>query len=105
MPRHWVYQEVAISTGSFPFTEDTLLEGEDRIFRTFEPDVDDEELVWHRDKRDRIVYVVEGNKWHIQYENGLPIELITNHKYIINKEDYHRVIKGDGQLKILIEEV
>ena len=73
--------------------------------RTFELDVDDEELVWHRDAKDRIVYVIEGNKWQLQFENGLPIELIDNNKYNITKEDFHRVIKGEGRLKILIEEV
>ncbi len=42
---------------------------------------DDMELVWHRDKEDRIVESVGDTDWMIQLDNDLPIPL-TERTYI-----------------------
>ena len=74
------------------------------MYRLFTKNVNENELVWHRDKKDRVVYVLYGNEWYIQYENALPIKLIKNKKYFIPKETYHRVLKGKTNLLIKIKE-
>ena len=58
MLNHWVFQEAVISTGNRPYTEELVSDG---MIRTFDSNVDHEELVWHRDKKDRAVVVLESN--------------------------------------------
>jgi uncharacterized protein (DUF2344 family) len=72
--------------------------------RVFSSDVPERELVWHMDKENRIVEVLEDSEWLFQMDNELPISLKKGVKLEIPKETFHRVIKGSGGLKILIEE-
>jgi hypothetical protein len=74
------------------------------IKRTFSESVDNSELVWHRDKKDRIVKVLSENDWMIQFDNELPIKMNINEEYYIPKESFHRVIKGNGELVVEITE-
>lgn len=74
------------------------------ILRTFSKDVDESELVWHRDKRDRYVRVITSDNWQLQLDNELPQVLIPEQHYFIPKETYHRIIKGNKELTILIKE-
>jgi quercetin dioxygenase-like cupin family protein len=74
------------------------------IIRTFDENVDGHELVWHRDRKDRIVEVLEGSGWWFQMDNGLPVELKAGTELMIPKYTYHRVIKGETPLKIKITE-
>jgi len=87
----------------FPYSE-TYDKDLNIIKRVFEPNVDSEELVWHRDKKDRIVNVVENNGWQLQYDNELPTELKVGFIYYLKKETYHRVLKGKGKLVVEIKE-
>ena len=87
---------------NFPFQQ--IKEG-DKIIRTLEPDVDSSELVWHRDEKDRIVRIIENEGWKFQKEDELPIDLVKNQKIFIKKEDWHRVLKGEGKLIVEIEEI
>ena len=75
-----------------------------KIFREFAHDTDSHELVWHRDKKDRIVRVIEGNGWKFQFDNMLPMVLYEGQEIFISKEKFHRVIKGNDNLKIEIIE-
>jgi hypothetical protein len=68
--------------------------------REFRSDVDSSELIWHRDKEDRIVEVLQNNNWMFQMDNELP--KLLKEKLFIPKETYHRVIKGDGDLVVKI---
>jgi len=70
--------------------------------RTFTSNVNVEELKWHRDRENRLVEVIEGDNWFIQFDNELPKPLIPGKQYIIPEGVYHRVIKGDSKLKIKI---
>ena len=79
------------------------LEGDTKI-RTFSEDVGEEELIWHRDKNDRDITILEGAGWQLQMDNKLPVELVKGKLYNINAMEYHRLIKGDGTLKIKIWE-
>lgn len=85
-----------------PYTDSQLTD--DIRVRTFDTNIDEDELVWHRDKRNRIVEILDGEGWMFQYENGLPFPMTKGDKIEITKEQYHRVIKGDTPLKIKIKE-
>jgi len=77
---------------------------EDTILRTFSEDLKEEELIWHRDKRTREVSLIAGEGWKLQMDNKLPEELKKGKLYTIPKMEYHRLIKGTGQLVLKIWE-
>ena len=74
------------------------------IVRIFSEDVESEELVWHRDKNDRVVEVIQSNGWKFQMDNELPKTLESGNVVEIPKETFNRVIKGEGDLIIKIKE-
>ncbi len=76
----------------------------DTIIREFSPDVDSEELVWHRDRSDRYVKVLEGSGWYLQVDNQIPQKLIEGSVYFIPANNYHRVIRGKDSLVVSIKE-
>jgi len=75
---------------------------EDGFIRTFKHDILQEELVWHRDHMSRLVEVLAGDNWKIQYDNHLPMNIKSGDKFSIRANDYHRLIRGDTPLKIKI---
>ena len=84
--------------------EDQLNLFDNKFVRTF-TDVNNNELIWHRDKKDRIVKVKNGEGWKIQFDNELPQDLTKGSLYKIEKEVYHRLLKGKDQLILEIEEL
>lgn len=74
------------------------------FYRKFSEETKDSELVWHRDLHDRKVTVYCGRGWKIQFDNELPRELCINDEFKIPKYKYHRLIKGEGELLLKIEE-
>lgn len=76
---------------------------DDDSVRTFDSSVNSSELVWHRDREDRIVKVLEGKDWYFQFDDQLPFELKYGDQFFIEKMTYHRLIKGSTNLKVLIE--
>jgi len=90
-----------------PYTEEKFQKhGTDRVYtiRTFSVDVDEDELVWHRDHDNRVVSVLEGIDWKLQNDDELPILLEVGKKYNITEGHYHRLLKGKTKLVIRIEE-
>ena len=85
----------------FPFQQ-YIKEG--KMVRVFTPEVDSDELKWHQDLKDRKVTVVEDGGWSFQMENSLPIKLCGAKQISISKFVWHRVIKGEGNLIVEIEE-
>lgn len=73
--------------------------------RIFNVDAPDEEYVWHKDKNDREVEIVEGEGWQLQIEDCLPMLLNNVKKVFIPKGVYHRLIKGYNTLKVKINEI
>ena len=71
--------------------------------RVFEEDVDESELVWHRDHHDRSISVITGKGWKFQFDDELPRD-INSVKYI-PKGTYHRIIKGEGKLVLQIRDM
>lgn len=84
-----------------PYTENKQ---DGYIIREFGSNIPNEELVWHRDKKDRVVEIIEGSGWRFQMDNGLPIELKEGMILEIPKETYHRIGKGNMKLVIKIKE-
>ena len=84
-----------------PYTEDTQ---NGYIIREFDSNISNEELVWHRDKNNRVVEIIEGSGWRLQMDNKLPIELKEGMVLEIPKETYHRIGRGNTKLVIKIKE-
>lgn len=81
-----------------PFEEEQI---SDNIFvRTFSADIDEMDLIWHTDKENRFIKVLEGNGWQFQYDEELPFEMTDGLGFPVMKGQIHRVIKGVGPLKI-----
>ena len=85
----------------FPFIEEQI--DDYNFIRTFPKDVDEMDLIWHADKENRIITVLEGNGWKFQFDEELPIEMTEGLSISIFKGRIHRVIKGHGQLKIELQ--
>ena len=84
-----------------PYTQ-KIKEG--KIYRTFSPDVDEDEMKWHQDLKDRKVTILEAGGWSFQMDNSMPNKLLNAEQLWIPKLVWHRAIKGTGELKIEIEE-
>lgn len=74
------------------------IQNQEFIYREFSQDTLKEELVWHRDERNREVFIQTLTDWMFQFENELPFTLKDT--FSIPKGTYHRVIKGTGNLNI-----
>ena len=77
----------------------------DHIIRAFDKQVKEEQLIWHKDKKDRYILAVSGEGWKLQIDNQLPVELKSDKIYPIPKETYHRLVKGNGDLILKIKEI
>lgn len=76
--------------------------GDNYVIREFDENIDPIELMWHRDNEDRVVEVLNTTDWKFQYDNQLPIQLKENVSLKIARHDWHRVIKGTGNLTLKI---
>ncbi len=84
-----------------PFEERSL--GGKLFLREFKENVNPEELIWHQDREDRVIKVIESNGWKLQLDDQLPVLLEKDSTYNIPAYVYHRVIKGSGRLLIEVE--
>lgn len=83
----------------------TDVKSNEGIVRTFDNFVESD-LVWHRDKEDRIVALlnksIENNENILLYiDNQVPIKMNINQEYLIPKEVWHKV-KAVYRFTILI---
>lgn len=76
-----------------------------KIKRVFDPNVDEEELKWHQDLKDREVFILESGGWSFQDEDGLPVKIGQGDVIYIPALKWHRVIKGSGRLVVEITEM
>jgi len=79
-----------------PFSEE--IKNSNESIRIFKSDIDDESLMWHRDREDRIIESIGDTDWMIQLDNELPKKI--GGEVFIPMGIYHRLIKGTGDLKI-----
>jgi hypothetical protein len=70
------------------------------IIREFNENIDPIELLWHRDDESRTVEIIGETDWKVQLDNELPTSL--NESIFIPRHHWHRVIKGNGNLKLKI---
>lgn len=70
------------------------------IIREFDNNIDPIELLWHRDDENRTIEIIGNTDWKIQLENQLPTSL--NNPIFIERHQWHRVIKGTGNLRLKI---
>lgn len=68
--------------------------------RVFSHQVDQDQLVWHRDREDRVIEVLGQTDWQFQFDNKIPQPLKSG--IFIPKGIYHRLIKGKGELRLKI---
>jgi len=87
----------------FPFKERQI--DYNCFIRRFSPDTDPMEFVWHRDREDRIIDVIEPGGWKFQFEDQLPITLEKYTRLEIPAGTYHRVIPGPKELKIFLQKL
>jgi len=84
-----------------PFDENMV--DEHTFIRKFYQDTDSGELVWHRDREDRIIENLHETDWLVQIDNQLPKKI--EGKISIPKGVYHRLIKGSGNLEIKVHKI
>jgi mannose-6-phosphate isomerase-like protein (cupin superfamily) len=75
------------------------------FLREFNESTSSDEFVWHRDRKDRYVRIVEGEGWKFQYDNKLPFRVYKNEQMFIPAGQYHRLIQGRSKLIVEIREV
>ena len=81
-----------------PYQEQVL--EENTFIREFSQDIDELDLIWHIDDEDRTIVAIEETDWLFQFDDELPLSL--NSPIFIPRHKIHRVIKGNGNLKIRI---
>ena len=85
-----------------PFSESQIEKGSiETVHRIFKSDLNPEELKWHWDEEDRIIRPIDETDWMFQYDNQLPIPIKS--KIEIQKGTWHRIIKGTGDLHLIVE--
>ncbi len=73
--------------------------------RTFSSDVTNEDLKWHWDEEDRIVVCENKTDWGFQMDNNLPFIISKDSPIFIPKGQFHRLIKGTGDLTLRIKKI
>lgn len=73
------------------------------FYRVFTEETAKLEMVWHRDREDRLIEPVEVTDWLFQIENQLPVPI--EGQLFVPMGAWHRAIKGTGELKIRIKKL
>jgi hypothetical protein len=87
---------------NFPFKEE-LKNG--FHIRTFSSNLNEMELKWHFDEQDRIVVCENETNWLFQMDNELPFKIERNTPIFIPEGQYHRIIKGTGDLTVKVKKL
>lgn len=84
---------------SLPFNEIKI---DNIYYRTFDSNINENELKWHFDEQDRIVVCEYDTDWLFQMDNELPVKILKNKEFFIPEGEYHRIIKGTGDLTVKV---
>lgn len=79
--------------------------GVEYFIRDFKEDIQEADLVWHRDYKSRNIYVIAGEGWKLQFDNELPFELKVGDNWFIPSMQFHRLWRGSGTLSLKIREM
>ena len=85
-----------------PFRE--VLSSTDSV-RTFPSDCKETDLKWHFDNEDREVTFLHDSDWKFQMDDQLPISIHEGLVVFIPEGEYHRIIKGTGDLKVKVKKL
>lgn len=85
----------------FPFKEKQV--GKCLFLREFDHNVDSEELVWHQDREDRDIKVINSAGWLLQLDEQVPVFLEEGETYHVKAFTWHRLIKGKNNLLLEIK--
>jgi len=86
-----------------PYTDKEIIQegtNDTYVLRTFNANVSEDELIWHRDHNNRKIQVLSGESWKLQLDDELPKNIEVGKEYYIPKGNYHRLLKGKGNLVI-----
>lgn len=92
-----------IEDQSLPFTEEVI--DNTTIIRHFTPGHPEHLYKWHADEEDRIVEVLEDSDWRFQYDNEMPIPLVTGADIKIPTGVIHRIIPGSTKLSLKVNKI
>lgn len=93
----------SLSPGAYPFRERHL--SPSRLLREFSRNVPSDELVWHRDREDRLVRAVKGSGWFLQLDGDLPRPIRLGESHYIPAGSWHRMLRSPGAdtLRLVVE--
>ena len=83
---------------TLPYKETKI--SDNTFIREFSQDTDSGEMMWHRDREDRIIEPIDETDWMIQLDDELPKKI--EGEVFIPMGIYHRLIKGSNDLKIKV---
>jgi hypothetical protein len=87
-----------------PYQETLVASGKtETVIRKFSEYSDSNEFKWHWDEEDRLIHMVHKTDWKLQLDNELPIQIKSTIR--ISKGTWHRLIKGTGDLSIIVEKI
>ena len=86
---------------TLPFQETKI--SDNTFIREFSQDTDSGEFMWHRDFESRIIESIGETDWLVQLDDELPKKI--EGEILIPMGVYHRLIKGNGDLKIKVIKV
>lgn len=86
----------------FPFKEQRL---GSRLIRSFSKDTLQEDMVWHRDRHNRLMKPLNDTDWFFQLDNELPEPMKRGKLIFIPRNVYHRAIVGNQDLIVEIHEI
>jgi hypothetical protein len=93
--------EIEEDLNRLPFFEKII--DEKNSLRRFNSDLENEELKWHFDEEDRIISPIGSTDWFFQFDNKLPQKI--EGEIFIEKGEWHRLIKGNNDLILLIKKL
>ena len=85
-----------------PYIEKVI--NENIRIRKFFASTPEGQLVWHRDRQDRVVEVLGGKGWMFQRDDSIPVQISVGTIFEIRANEWHRIIKGSGDLIVKIAE-
>jgi len=85
----------------FPFNQKKI---DESIYeRWFSSELEADDLLWHWDEEDRIINPLHETDWKFQFDNELPFNI--KEEISIPKGVWHRLIKGSGELRIMVKKL
>lgn len=87
---------------SLPFREQ---ENNGYSVRTFPETTKEEDLKWHFDNEDREIVFLHNSDWSFQMDNELPQPIYEGLTLLIPEGEYHRIIKGNGDLRVRVKKL